>query len=75
MPNVPDASMATTAARVRATITPDPGKKSRTYTAPTKEGYLTATLQASETQRYASGSVLKVPTWKTPQFNGRFFLM
>lgn len=75
MPSVPDASMATTYARVRATINPDPVKKSRTFLATTENSYLSAIVRASETQRYAQGTVLAVPAWKTPQFNGRFFLM
>lgn len=75
MPSVPDASMATTYARVRATINPDPEKKSRTFLATTENSYLSAIVRASETQRYAQGTVLAVPAWKTPQFNGRFFLM
>ena len=75
MPKVPDASMATSVARVRATVNDDPEKKSRTFVAPVKQGYLNSTLKAAETQRYVSGSVLAVPVWKRPQFNGRFFLM
>lgn len=74
MPKVPDASMVTTVARVRATVNTDPEKKSRTFVAPVKQGYLISTLKAAETQRYASGTVLAVPAWKSPQFNGRFFL-
>lgn len=75
MPKVPDASMVTTYARVRATVNPDPEKKSRTFLATTENSYLGAIVRASETQRYASQSVLQVAAWKRPQFNGRFFLI
>jgi hypothetical protein len=75
MPRVPDASSVTAVARVRATVNTDPEKKSRTFDAPLKQGYLISTLRADETQRYARGSVLAVPSWKSLQFNGRFFLM
>jgi hypothetical protein len=67
--------MATTYARVRATINPDPEKKSRTFVATTENSYLSSIVRASETQRYAQGTVLQVAAWKRPQFNGRFFLM
>lgn len=75
MPRVPDASSVTTYARVRATVNPDPEKKSRTFLATTENSYLSSIVRASETQRYAQGNVLSIPAWKTPQFNGRFFLM
>lgn len=75
MPKVPDASMATTYARVRATVNPDPEKKSRTFVAAMESGYLNSVVRASETQRYAQGTVLQIAAWKRPQFNGRFFLM
>jgi len=75
MPKVPDASMATTYARVRATVNPDPEKKSRTFVATTENSYLSSIVRASETQRYAEGTVLAIARWKIPQFNGRFFLM
>ena len=74
MPRVPDASMATTYARVRATVNNDPEKKSHTFVATTENSYLNSIVRASETQRYAQGTVLAVPAWKSPQFNGRFFL-
>jgi hypothetical protein len=75
MPQVPDASSVTTYARVRATVNPDPAKKSRTFVAAMESGYLNSIVRASETQRYAQGTVLQVAPWKRPQFNGRFFLM
>jgi len=75
MPRVPDASSVTTYARVRATVNPDPEKKSRTFLATTENSYLNSIVRASETQRYASQSVLSVPAWKRPQFNGRIFLI
>ncbi len=74
MPKVPDASMVTTYARVRATVNPDPVKKSRTFVTAMEGGYQNSIVRASETQRYAQGTVLQVPAWKSPQFNGRFFL-
>ncbi len=74
MPKVPDASMVTTYARVRATVNPDPVKKSRTFVPAMEGGYQNSIVRASETQRYAQGTVLQVPAWKSPQFNGRFFL-
>ena len=75
MPKVSDASMVTEITRARATVNTDPEKKSRTFVAPVKQGYLSSTLKASEPQRYVSGTVLAVAEWKRPQFNGRFFLM
>ena len=67
--------MVTTYARVRATVNPDPVKKSRTFVSPAEGGYLNSIVRASETQRYAQGTVLAIAPWKIPQFNGRFFLM
>lgn len=75
MPKVSDASMMTEFKRVGATVNADPEKKSRTFVAPTKQGYLASTLKASEVQRNLPTSVLEIARWKTPQFNGRFFLM
>ena len=75
MPQTPDASMMTTYVRVRANVNPDPEKKSRTFLATTENSYLSAVVRASETQRYAQGTVLQIAEWKRPQFNGRFFLM
>jgi hypothetical protein len=75
MPSVPDASMVTTYTRVRANINPDPEKKSRTFIPDVSNGYLSTIVRASETQRYAQQNVLRVPAWKSPQFNGRFFLI
>ena len=76
MPRVPDASMATTFARVAATTTTDPTKKSRTFVNPTKDGYLTTILLASDVGQdiVPRQSLLAIPQWKSPQFNGRFFL-
>lgn len=75
MPSVPDASMVTTYTRVRANINPDPVKKSRTFVPEVNNGYLSTIVRASETQRYAQQTILAVPSWKSPQFNGRFFLL
>ena len=76
MPYTPDASMVTTFRRVRATVTPDPVKQSRTFVAPTKDGYLSSIVRASDVGQDISrvSSVLSLPEWKSPQFNGRFFV-
>lgn len=74
MPRVSDASSFTEFRRVRGTITPDPTKKSRTFVAPVKQGYLISTLRASETIRFNPNTVLAIPAWKSPRFNGRFFM-
>lgn len=76
MPRVPDASSVTTFFRVNATVTPDPVKKSRTFVSPTRDGYLISTLRATDVAQDISPTltVLSVPAWKSPQFNGRFFL-
>ena len=60
--------------RVRATVNDDPTVKSRTFVAPIKAGYLTATIRASEVRRYGPNTVLAIPEWKSPRFNGRFFV-
>ena len=76
MPSVPDASMVTRFRRVNATTNTDPEKKSRTFFAPIKNSYLIATLRASDVGVTITPtlSVLALPTWKSPQFNGRFFV-
>lgn len=76
MPRVPDASLATAFVRVQATVPTDPVKKSASFAAPLRQGYLTATLRSTQEGQsmVASQSVLAVPPWKSPQFNGRFFL-
>jgi hypothetical protein len=68
--------MATAFVRVQATVPSDPVKKSRSYDAPLRQGYLSATLRSTQEGRsmVASQTVLAVPPWKSPQFNGRFFL-
>jgi hypothetical protein len=68
--------MATAFARVQATVPTAPVVKSRTFDAPLKGGYLSATLRATQEGQsiVASQSVLAVPPWKSPQFKGRFFL-
>jgi hypothetical protein len=73
MPNVPDASMATRAIKAAATITADPEKKSRTFVAPIKQGYLGSQLRASEVRRYIAGTVLAIPQWESPQFARKRF--
>lgn len=76
MPRTPDASSVTTYRRVNATITADPEKKSRTFVAPTKQGYLAATTRSTQESQSISRSqsVLRVPLWKTFDFKGRIFL-
>jgi hypothetical protein len=67
--------MVTTYSRVRATVNVDPVIKSRTFVPAMEGGYQNSIIRASETQRYATQTVLAVASWKTPQFNGRFFLI
>jgi len=69
--------MVTTFLRVNATVPTDPVKKSRTFDAPLKQGYLSATLRATQEGQsmVRSQSVLDIPAWKSPRFNGRFFVM
>jgi hypothetical protein len=76
MPYTPDASSVTQLRRAHATIPADPEKKSRTFLAVTKGGYQIAQLRASDVgqEMYFSQSVLRIPEWKSPQFNGRFFV-
>lgn len=67
--------MVTTFRRANATITPDPEKKSRTFVAPTRDGFLISQTRASETVRWRSNSVLALPFWTIPQFySGRVFV-
>ena len=73
MPSVPDASMMTQFRRVNATVNSDPEKKSRTFVAPIKQGYLISQTRASEVTRIRSTSVLALPTWLSPNFKGRIF--
>jgi hypothetical protein len=73
MPSVPDASMATRVLKAAATVNTDPVKKSRTFVAPLKQGYLGAQLRASEVQRYIPGTVLAIPVWTSPQFARKRF--
>lgn len=76
MPRTPDASLVTQFARVNATVPTDPVKKSRTFVAPIKDGYLNAVLRSTQEGQSIvySQSVLEIPSWKSPQFNGRFFV-
>ena len=77
MPRTPDASSVTTFRRVNATITADPVKKSASFAAPIKQGFLIATTRSTQEAQLVSPtqSVLGVPVWKSPQFKGRFFVM
>jgi hypothetical protein len=76
MPRTPDASLVTAFARVNATVPDAPVKKSRTFDAPIKGGYLAATLRTTQEGQSIvySQSMLAIPQWKSPQFKGRFFL-
>lgn len=76
MPRTPDASLVTQFRRVNATVPNDPEKKSRTFEAPLKQGYLSAVLRSTQEGQgiVFSQSVLAIPQWKSPQFNGRFFV-
>jgi hypothetical protein len=76
MPRTPDASLATAFVRVNATVPTAPEKKSRTFEAPLKQGYLSATLRSTQEGQsmIRSQSVLAIPQWVSPQFNGRFFV-
>lgn len=76
MPYVPDASSVTRFHRAEATIVADPEKKSRTFVAVTKQGYQSSILRASDVGQdiVFSQSVLGIPSWRSPQFNGRFFV-
>lgn len=73
MPSVPDASMMTRVRRVNATSLADPEKKSRTFVAPEKK-IVGSETKASEVTRQTPLSVLRLPRWTSPQFNGRIFL-
>ena len=67
--------MVTQFRRANATITPDPEKKSRTYVAPIRQGFLISQTRASETTRWQSNSVLALPFWKSlPFYSGRVFV-
>ena len=77
MPRVPDASMVTTFVRVNATVPAAPEKKSASFDAPLKQGYLSSVLRATQEGQsiVRSQSVLALPQWKSPRFNGRFFVV
>jgi hypothetical protein len=66
--------MVTRVVKAAATITPDPEKKSRTFVAPLKDGYQSAQLRASETQRYIPGTALALPVWTSPQAARKLFV-
>jgi hypothetical protein len=74
MPRTPDASFVTQYRRIGATVTVDPTIKSRTFVAPIKP--LSAVLRATQEGQSISysQSVLSIPEWKSPRFNGRFFV-
>jgi hypothetical protein len=70
MPRVPDASSVTRFRRVQANNLADPTIKSAVFDAPLKN-VITPVVRASDV---ATKSVLAIPQWKSPQFNGRFFV-
>lgn len=69
--------MVTTFRRVNATVPTAPEKKSAVFDAPLKQGYLSSVLRATQEGQsiVRSQSVLALPAWKSPRFNGRFFVM
>ena len=75
MPSVPDASSVTRFRRVNATVNTDPVKKSAVFLAPLKNVIppMTRTSDVGEDISPVN-SLLRAPIWKSPQFNGRFFL-
>jgi hypothetical protein len=75
MPNVPDASSVTHFRRVNATVNADPVKKSAVFLAPLKN-VIPPVLRASDVGQTTTPTrtVLAIPRWTSPQFNGRFFL-
>lgn len=67
--------MVTQFLRANATTVADPEKKSRTYVAPVRDGFLIAQTRASETTRWQPNSVLRNAFWFSPQFySGRVFV-
>lgn len=76
MPHTPDASMVTTFRRVNATVPDAPTKKSASFVAPIKDGYLIARTRSTQEAQSISfaRSVLEPSIYKSPQFNGRFFV-
>lgn len=77
MPRTPDASLVTTFRRVNATVPDAPTKKSASFDAPIKQGYLLATTRSTQEAQSISPtqSVLRISEQKSPQFyNGRFFV-
>ena len=73
MPAVPDASMMTRVRRINSTNIADPTKKSRTFLA-TPKASIGAEIRTAEVTRIRPTSVLRLPRWTSPQFNGRIFL-
>jgi hypothetical protein len=75
MPNVPDASSVTRFRRVNSTSLTDPTIKSAVFQAPLKN-VINPVLRASDVGQDISPTrrVLSIPPWRSPQFNGRFFL-
>ena len=67
MPVIPtQPSDITRLARVGATFTPDPVKKSRTFVAPLKQDIATIT----KAELFGTGTILAAPTWKSPPYTG-----
>ncbi len=76
MPRTPDASSVTTFRRINATVNADPEKKTVSFSAPLKQGLLIATTRSTQEAQSISPTrtVLALPRWSSPQFNGRFFV-
>lgn len=75
MPYVPDASSAIRFRRIQATNLTDPTIKSAVFSAPLKN-VITPVVRASDVGQTITPTktVLAIPQWKSPQFNGRFFV-
>jgi hypothetical protein len=75
MPRVPDASMVTRMRKAAATVNPDPTIKSRAFVAPTKDGYMSSQLRASDAGRgmFPGQTTLSNPIacgWVNPRHQG-----
>jgi hypothetical protein len=69
--------MVTAFRRINATVPAAPTKKSASFDAPPALSQLSTTTRATQEAQSISRSqsVLGVPEWKSPRFNGRFFVI
>jgi hypothetical protein len=67
--------MMTRVRKAAATVNTDPVKKSAVFVAPLKN-VIPPMIRTSDVGQDISpgNSLLRAPIWKSPQFNGRFFL-